>query len=48
MGLSEGHINLESLTQLLLGKGHRASRDRMASARPSGLVHFSYGLLVYL
>lgn len=39
MGLSEGHVNLEFLTQLLV-KGHRASRDKMVSACPSGLVHF--------
>lgn len=39
MGLWEGHANLESLTQLLV-KGHHASRAKMASACPSGLVHF--------
>jgi len=39
MGLSEGHVIPESLTQLL-GKGHRVSRDRRASACPRGLVHF--------
>lgn len=39
MGPSEGHVNLESLTQLLV-KGHRDSRDKMASACPRGLVRF--------
>lgn len=39
MGPSAGDINLESLTQPL-AKGHCASRDKMASACPSGLVHF--------
>lgn len=39
MGLSEGHVNPESLTQLL-GKGHSVSRDRRTSACPGGLVHF--------
>lgn len=39
MGLSEGHANPESLTQLL-GKGHSVSRDGRASACPSGLVPF--------
>ena len=33
MGLSEGHANLESLTQPLV-KGHRASRDKTALACP--------------
>ena len=39
MDLSVGHVNLESLTQLLV-KGHRASRVKKASACPSSLVPF--------
>lgn len=39
MGPWKGHVNLKSLTQLLV-KGHHASRSKMASACPSGLVYF--------